>query len=109
MDRRRRRRYGESRRPNSVRSMVVAGVSAVSILIYIVFLLISVGSKGDTPNVLGGLAMLDMLIAFVCLFLGIKDFRDDSYNTTTRMIGLVLSILATLAWLVLYVAGMLMA
>ncbi len=106
MDRRRRRRYGEAKRPMSRGSLIAAGVSAASIFIYIVFLSVAVSMDGNTQNMLGGAAVLAMISAIVSLLYGTRNYKDDSSNMGSRVAGVVVPGIASALWVIVYVIGM---
>lgn len=104
--RRRRRRYSEAVKPASQASYVSAIVSAVSMLYAIFIIVYSIVKAGDIGNVFGGVAFLFMLASLVCLYVGGREFRDQSRSQISRLVGLVVPAASVVIWIALYGIGL---
>ncbi len=105
--RRRNRRYSGTKKPIAMSSVWTAAVGAIALLLMWAFLsVLAFGSIGS-PRIVGGIAMLVMVASIVALFVGTKTFRNDNFSTISRVLGLVLPAIATVAWLLLYCIGIL--
>lgn len=104
--RRRRRRYSEAVKPASQASYVVAIVSSLSIVYTIFIMVYSIIKAGEIGNVFGGLAFLFMIASAVSLFIGGREFRDQSRSQISRLVGLVIPATSVVIWIIIYGIGL---
>lgn len=108
-DRRRyRRRRKESRTAGSTVAWIAALVAAVCVLLFFVATSISASNGGENGHLLGSLAMASFLGSLVCLYFGIREFRNVSYSTASRVVGLLVPIAAVILWGGTFAIGLLL-
>lgn len=104
--RRRHSSYSNQLRALPVEAMYAAGVSVFSLLIFGIVLGVSIYMSGETPKLLGGIAMLGF---FVCLIAFIFNLRQMGTKTELkyRLICLGVSAFSMIVWIIPYVLGLL--
>ena len=102
----RRRRYGEPKKVTSVISVRAALTSLLSGGLLAALLAYSVFTEGNNAKWVVGIAFLSMVMAFVSLGYGIKEFKNNTYSEISRYMGLLLPLLASAAWILIYIVGM---
>lgn len=107
MNRRKNRRYQE-KKPLSTESVVAAVIGGVSILIFLFMLLFVAGMEGIVANVFSGVSVLVMVITIVALVIGGKNSKNEYFDKTSRLLGVVVPALGTTVWVLLYIIGILM-
>ncbi len=107
MGRRRKRRPSGAKRPESTMSIVIGGISFVSVVTFFLFISMAGRSKGNTANVMGGLGVLFLFAGIGCSVLGFLQLKDANFSMRSRVIGMVAPIIATGLWLYLYMMGLL--
>ena len=101
----RRRRRAEAKRPKSQLSLTTAAVGGVILLIYIALLAMTIGGSSQSAKWMAGIGVIAMISSAVALGKSIAPFRDQSFDTVTRWMGMILPLVALLAWLWTYFAG----
>lgn len=103
---RRRRRYREKRKPISNETILAVALSAVTILVFVVFLVISIQDGGNTPNLLGGLSVFALIGAIYSLVVGVRAYSNENFDKVMRMFGIIVPAVAVVVWVGLYLMGM---
>ncbi len=109
-NRHRRRRWAtESKKSPSNTSITVAIISGVAIIYLIVCIVLAINTGGDVPNFVGALGMVFFLATIPCFVIGRRRFKMNNYNLVSRIVGLVIPIIALAAWGLLYLFGLIFA
>ena len=104
MSQRRRKNYGV-KRPKSQISIATAIVGAVCIGIYLLFLCAMVLGAFFASKAMAGLGVIAAFVCIVSMIKSIEPFRDTSYDTANRVMGLVLPLLGFVLWTLTYFIG----
>lgn len=106
---RRRRMASEANKNASNTSLTVAGISAVSIIFFAITVVYAIRSQGTVPNIFGAVGMILFIAAIICLVLGQSRYKMKNYNAWSRILGLVVPIIAVVLWGLLYLIGLVFA
>lgn len=106
---RRRKWVTESKKNASNASIAVAIVSAVAIVFLIVSVVYAIESGGRIPNYMGALGMIFFLGTIPCVIIGRNQFKLSNFNFISRIFGLIVPIVALIAWGILYFFGLVFA
>lgn len=106
---RRRKWVTESKKNASNASIAVAIVSAVAIVFLIISVVYAIESGGRIPNYMGALGMIFFLGTIPCVIIGRNQFKLSNFNFISRIIGLIVPIVALIAWGILYFFGLVFA
>lgn len=101
---RRKRRYTE-KKPLSTGSIVEAVVALISIVMLVVLLFLIALSDGKGENLYGGLAVLGMLAALISLIRGYKLRKNENFEKISRLLGVIVPLIATVLWVLIYIIG----
>lgn len=104
---RRNRRFTE-KKPKSTDSLIYAGIGLASIVAYLVVILIAAGLEGMLANFLGGISMLCMLLSIYIFVRGIQISKNENFNKSSRVAGVVVPGIAAALWILLYIIGIFM-
>lgn len=103
--RRRRNSFKFTEKTHSKRGIVSLSVSAVAILVYIIFIFLSYLGDGNLSTYYGSIGVFVMLAAMASLVISLAGLKEeDSFKIFSRM-GLGTSIVAVLLWLGTYIMG----
>ncbi len=105
MARRRRRRPVGSNRPEATGAYVIAGISLVSVITCVACVYLSMLSKGNTQNWLGGMGVLFIIVELVCVVVGSGIFRNTNFTLRSRLVGLLAPLPALVMWAGIYLVG----
>lgn len=97
----------ETKRPESISSIVTGLIGSISVVFFILFLALSAGSGGNIGRVITGFSFLIMIIGFFAMGYGIRFFRDKNFSGISRWFGLIMPIAGSVLWLGLYLVGLL--
>lgn len=100
----RKRRYME-KKPLSTGSVVEAVVALISIVLLVVLLFVMAWSEGKGQNLYGGLAVLGMLAALISLIRGYKHCKNENFEKISRLLGVIVPLIATILWMLVYIIG----
>ena len=106
---RRRRWASESKKNPSTTSIVVASVSGAAIIYLIVCIVLAINTGGEVPNYIGALGMIFFLATIPCVVVGRNRYKMNNYNFASRIVGIVIPIVAVAAWGLLYLFGLVFA
>ena len=108
--RHRRRKWAtESKKNPSTSSIVVASISAAAIIYLVVCITLAINTGGRVPNFIGALGMIFFLATIPCVVIGRKRYKMNNYNFASRIVGIVIPIVAVAAWGLLYLFGLIFA
>lgn len=101
----RRRKRTEAKCPKSQQSITTAAVGGVVLLIYIALLAMTIGGSLEAAKWMAGMGFLSMIVAAIAFGKSIAPFRDQGFDTLNRWMGMLLPLVALVAWLWTYFAG----
>lgn len=104
MSQRRRKNYGV-KRPKSQVSVATSVIGVVCILLYLLFISITMVGFEAGARAMAGMGVLAALICVIAFSRSIEPFRDTSYDTFTRWSGLLLPIAGFFVWIITYFVG----
>ncbi len=105
MARRRQRRPVGSNRPEATGAYVIAGFSLFSVLICLGCVYLSMLSKGNTQNWLGGMGVLFIISGIFCFLTGYRIFKNTNYTLRSRLVGFLTPLPALALWVCIYLVG----
>ena len=106
--RRRRNSYKFTEKTHSKRGIISLSISAVLVLLYVVFVFLAFRGAGTLSTYYGSVGVLAMLISVGALVISIMSlFEEDSFKIFPRL-GFMASVLAVVCWLGTYVMGVVM-
>lgn len=101
---RRSRRYVE-KKPWSTNAIAATIAGTISLLMHVVVIMIAVSISGPTARVVGGIAVIGLLVALIALIRGAKKCHEENYSKIGNMIAVVVPLVATACWAILYIIG----
>ena len=87
-------------------AMYAAGISLLSLIIYVVVIVVSVCMSGETPKFIGGLGMLGFFIALCSLVYNLNQMKTKT-ELKYRVVSLVISFVIMIIWATPYILGLL--
>lgn len=106
-ERRRRRQRIHQKNNRSNRSILMAVLGGLSIGAYLLIAYRAACLEGDSPHIMGAIAVFCMFLSLGSLYQGAREFRIKTYTRSSRLPGLLLPLLASLLWLGTYILGLL--
>lgn len=103
--RRRNKRMKEKRKPFSPVSVGAALTGAGTLILFFVAILLSASRQGAAGRLLGAVSFLCMLIAFLGLFRGWSERKNENFNTAICWCGVILPAVSAGCWMALYLLG----
>ena len=107
MNRRRRRRTLEPKRPKSMIARVTAVIGIVTLVLFGLMLFFIGYENMEATKWMGSIGVIAMVASAISFSLGVKVFRDKSFDTVNRWTGMLLPVVGMTAWMVIYFAGIL--
>lgn len=101
---RRRRRY-EAKRPKSQTAIVTASVGGGILVLLVILVTLTVQGSNAAAKWMAGVGFFSMFVSAIAFGNSIKVFRDQSYDTFNRWLGMLMPLGAMLAWIYIYFAG----
>lgn len=102
---RRRGQYKFTEKTNSRKAFASLGMSAVSILMYVIFVLLSFNEAGKLSTYYGSAGIIALLLSICAIVLAIQSMlEEDSFKKFPRLATLF-SIIAVLIWGLTYGMG----
>lgn len=102
---RRRGHYKFTEKTNSKKAFVSLGMAAVSILVYVVFVLLSFNEAGKLSTYYGSAGIIALILSVCAIVLAIQSMlEEDSFKKFPRL-ATVFSVIAVLIWGVTYGVG----
>ena len=102
---RRRGHYKFTEKTNSRKAFVSLGMAAVSILVYVIFVLLSFNESGQLSTYYGSAGILALLLSLSAIVLAIQSMlEEDSFKKFPRL-AILFSIIAVLMWGATYGMG----
>lgn len=99
------RRSTSQKKAKPMEAIYMSGVSILSIIVYLVLMAFSVANAGENSRWIGGVGILGLAIAIWAFVFNFGQMRKDT-DFKERVICMVISSLALLAWVVTLVIGM---
>ena len=99
-------RRRSDKKPIDVQSLTAAALAALSLLVFVLTFIHSVMVKGDNGTLLPGIGVLLMLVSAGALLSGLKERKSEAFNTWSRLLGVIVTSIALLFWLSLYLIGL---
>ncbi len=104
MSQRRRKSYGV-KRPKSQTSIVTTIIGAVSIGLYFLFLSLTMIGFAAGARAMSCIGVISAVVSVMAISRSIEPFRDVSFDTLTRWLGLLFPIAGFLIWIITYFVG----
>ncbi len=102
---RRRGQYKFTEKTNSKKAFVSLGMAAVSILVYVAFVMLSFNEAGQLSTYYGSAGILALLLSIGAIVLAIQSMmEEDSFKKYPRL-AILFSVIAVLIWCVTYGMG----
>ena len=102
---RRRGHYKFTEKTNSKKAFVSLGMAAVSILVYVIFVLLSFNEAGQLSTYYGSAGILALLLSLGAIVLAIQSMlEEDSFKRFPRL-AILFSVIAVLIWGTTYGIG----
>jgi len=105
MLRRKHRSYKFTEKTHSKKAIVSVGLSAVSELIYLIFVFLSYKGAGRLSAYFGGFGVLAMIISVAALIMAITTLKEEDSFPLYPMVAMIMSVVATLCWVGTYIIG----
>ena len=96
----------EIKKPASPASYVTGAVGTAALLLCALMIYASAGSAGNTPMIFSFIGIISMLATLICMVYGFRQFKDDTHSTESRWLGFLAPLFGFLAWISIYVYGM---
>ncbi|MBQ5430404.1 MAG: hypothetical protein IIU28_01980 [Lachnospiraceae bacterium] len=101
----RRRRRRENKKPLSKKSIATAVVGGLSLVLFAVLIEQSFTAGGKVSRMLTGAAVLALLLTLLALVESVRALRNSDTSFISRLVGLLVPLVAEAAWITLYVVG----
>lgn len=104
MSQRRRKNYGV-KRPKSQVSIVTMIIGAVTIGLYLLFLSLTMIGFSAGARAMSCIGVISAGVSVLALSRSIEPFRDVSFDSLTRWLGILLPSAGFLIWIITYFIG----
>lgn len=98
--------YKQQNRTVPMESMYAATASILTIVILVAIIVTSTYMAGETPAYVGGIGVLAFFTSIGCFVYNLRKFKEKT-DLRIKLSCLIVSSVAALAWLAIYVLGML--
>lgn len=103
--RRRRNNYKFTEKAHSKRGIISFSISAVAVLLYLIFVYLSFKGAGTLSMYFGSVGVFAMLLSVIAFVISVLSlFEEDTFKIFPRL-GFGTSILAALCWVGTYIIG----
>lgn len=96
----------EIKKPASVASYITGAVGVIALVFCALMVYASAESEGNTPTIFAFIAIIALFASLICTVYGFRLFKDDTHSAESRWLGFLAPLLGFLAWMAIYVYGM---
>ena len=100
------RKYGQAKYKYSRMGVISCGCAAAALLLLAGCILYAYLARGAAAGVVGGIAVVSMVLSIMGIRAAVKGFRERERNYLTCKIGLPGSTLVLLLFLAIYIGGL---
>lgn len=99
-------RRAEKKVVHSQSSFIAAGVSFAAIVVFVLEICLAAASLNKVGAIVAGIGVLLMIASIVCLVIGLREYRIDTFSKISRLLGFIVPIISLSLWGLLYIIGL---
>lgn len=100
------RKYGQAKYKHSRRGVISCSYAAIALILLACCILYAYLTRGAAAGIVGGIAILSLILAIAGVRAGVLGFREREKNYLTCKIGIPVNGLILLLFFIIFIGGM---